>query len=169
MVISVYTYYFTRFVGYKLPSSFDGVFINPDQRNWELSSKPINSGGMMKNTYDAMYGLTGKPDAVFGMYNDEIPKKINNFTVDERDNSWWGHMKDTGFWVIHSIPKLSSSNTSYLYPSNGRTYGQHLLCITLKKSVLKSLGMCFNFNSVVLNFLKKSFFFLLNNERFYLW
>ncbi|CAH8858602.1 unnamed protein product [Trichobilharzia szidati] len=134
------------FVGYKLPSSFDVVFINPDQRNWKVSSKPINSGGMMKKTYDAMYSLIGEPDAVFGMYNDEIPK-INNFTVDERDNSWWGHMKgafafdnsDTGFWVIHSIPKLSSSNTSYLYPTNGRTYGQHLLCITLKKSVLKSL------------------------------
>ncbi|CAH8858578.1 unnamed protein product [Trichobilharzia szidati] len=82
------------FVGYKLPSSFDVVFINPEQRNWKLSSEPINSGGMMKKTYDAMYSLIGEPDAVFGMYNDEIPK-INNFTVDERDNSWWGHMKVT--------------------------------------------------------------------------
>ncbi|TNN21054.1 Deoxyribonuclease-2-beta isoform 4 [Schistosoma japonicum] len=43
---------------------------------------------------------------------------------------------DIGFWVIHSIPKLSYSNTSYVYPKTGRIYGQHFLCLTLEKKYI---------------------------------
>ncbi|CAH8569235.1 unnamed protein product [Heterobilharzia americana] len=134
------------FAGYKLPKSFDIVFMNPKQPQWKLSISPINGEGMMKKTYNAMFSLINQPDAVIGMYNDEIPKR-NNLSISDGDNFWWGHMKgafafdesDTGFWVIHSIPKLSYSNTSYVYPENGKTYGQHLLCITLNKENLAPL------------------------------
>lgn len=47
---------------------------------------------------------------------------------------------DTGFWVIHSIPKLSYTNLSYVYPKTGYTYGQHFLCVTLEKKYLESLS-----------------------------
>ncbi|KAH8869841.1 Cell death-related nuclease 6 [Schistosoma japonicum] len=65
------------FVGYKLPFGYDVVFMNPDQRNWELSKYPINDSGMMKNTFESMFKLINKPDSVIGMYNDEIPNVTN--------------------------------------------------------------------------------------------
>ncbi|CAH8579910.1 unnamed protein product [Schistosoma haematobium] len=134
------------FVGYKLPKGYDVVFMNADRRNWQLSKFPINEKGMMRNTFESMFDLIDKPDSVFGMYNDEIPKLTKLLGYD-RENLWWGHMKgafafdytDTGFWVIHSIPKLSYTNLSYVYPRTGYTYGQHFLCVTLEKKYLESL------------------------------
>ncbi|CAH8584538.1 unnamed protein product [Schistosoma rodhaini] len=134
------------FVGYKLPKGYDVVFMNADQRNWKFSKSPINEKGMMKNTFESMFKLVDKPDSVIGMYNDEIPKWTKPLGYD-LENLWWGHMKgafafdstNTGFWIIHSIPKLSYTNTSYVYPRTGYTYGQHFLCVTLEKKHLKSL------------------------------
>ncbi|KAH8869842.1 Cell death-related nuclease 6 [Schistosoma japonicum] len=99
--------------------------MNPDQRNWELSKYPINDSGMMKNTFESMFKLINKPDSVIGMYNDEIPNVHLLSTTRTLD-----------FWVIHSIPKLSYSNTSYVYPKTGRIYGQHFLCLTLEKKYI---------------------------------
>ncbi|CAH8510849.1 unnamed protein product [Schistosoma turkestanicum] len=134
------------FVGYKLPKSYDVVFMNTDQRNWQLSKYAINENGMMSHTFESMFELIDKPDSVIGMYNDEIPKGTNLFSYNE-ENLWWGHMKgafafddtDTGFWIIHSIPKLSFTNTSYVYPKTGYTYGQHFLCVNLEKKYIDSL------------------------------
>ncbi|KAK4470536.1 hypothetical protein MN116_005626 [Schistosoma mekongi] len=134
------------FVGYKLPNSYDVVFMNPDQTNWKLSKFPINNEGMMKNTFESMFKLINKPDSVIGMYNDEIPS-VANFSRYDQINLWWGHLKgafafdasDIGFWVIHSVPKLSYSNTTYVYPKTGHTYGQHFLCLTLEKKYLNLL------------------------------
>ncbi|CAH8569242.1 unnamed protein product [Heterobilharzia americana] len=99
------------FAGYKLPKSFDIVFMNPKQPQWKLSISPINGEGMMKKTYNAMFSLINQPDAVIGMYNDEIPKR-NNLSISDGDNFWWGHMKVKQFAV--SRPLFQSA---YISPS----------------------------------------------------
>lgn len=39
--------------------------------------------------------------------------------------------KDTGFWLIHSIPNfVPEFDKKYEYPDNGRPYGQTLMCIS---------------------------------------
>ncbi|TGZ63270.1 hypothetical protein CRM22_007020 [Opisthorchis felineus] len=128
------------FIGYKFPDGFEYAFLLPTVKSWRKSQYTIDKGGMMKNTYDAMYALSGKENSFYGMYNDEWP-------VLRSDHYWWGHMKGAfafdvshdGVWIIHSIPKLSEVNGSYQYPHTGRVYGQHLLCVSLSASSIPSL------------------------------
>lgn len=41
--------------------------------------------------------------------------------------------KDTGFWLIHSIPKFAQpAEKKYEYPDSGRDNGQTALCISIK-------------------------------------
>ncbi|CAH8543547.1 unnamed protein product [Heterobilharzia americana] len=95
-----------QLIGYKLPKSFDIVFMNPKQPQWKLSISPINGEGMMKKTYDAMFSLINQPDAVIGMYNDEIPKR-NNLSISDSDNFWWGHMKGKRHKFKYPLPKYT--------------------------------------------------------------
>lgn len=127
------------FIGYKFPRSFHYAFISPGVHSWRNSSHEISKGGMMYNTYEAMYALVDKRNALFGVYNDE---KDNPSVMSEYH--WWGHMKGafafdqsgTGFWIIHSIPKLSEERSRYVYPFTGSVYGQHFFCVSLKDSFL---------------------------------
>lgn len=77
------------------------------------------------------------------LYNDEPPEYLTSFEL--------GHTKgailadsDTGFWLIHSVPKFPTSpgkHQQYSYPETGLIYGQSFLCITLKTQNLNIVGM----------------------------
>ncbi|KAF8564822.1 hypothetical protein P879_10962 [Paragonimus westermani] len=122
------------FIGYKFPGGYEYAVLIPGSTSWNKSTNKIHQDGMMKNTFEAMYHLNDTPNSFYGMYNDEKP--------DERllaSRYWWGHMKGAlsfelgkgGFWLIHSIPKLSEQTGTYKYPSTGRIYGQHFFCVSL--------------------------------------
>lgn len=57
-----------------------------------------------------------------------------------RESSYWAHAKgvfaldkDTGFWLIHSVPKFAQPpSKKYEYPDTGKDNGQTALCISLK-------------------------------------
>ncbi|TPP64328.1 Deoxyribonuclease-2-alpha [Fasciola gigantica] len=127
------------FVGYKLPDGFKYVYLNPDASEWKLSENLISENGMMKNTFEQMFLLKNSTSALYGMYNDEKPPVPS---VDA-DAHTWGHLKgaiafdnSSGFWIIHSIPKLPDDPDHYRYPSTGRIYGQHMLCVTLSSAYM---------------------------------
>ncbi|KAA0198931.1 hypothetical protein FBUS_11690 [Fasciolopsis buskii] len=98
--------------------------------------------GMMKNTFEQMFLLKNSTSALYGMYNDEKPMAL----VDASAYTW-GHLKgavafdnSSGFWIIHSIPKLSDALDHYHYPLNGKVYGQHMLCVTLSSVYMLPVG-----------------------------
>ncbi|CAH8535783.1 unnamed protein product [Dicrocoelium dendriticum] len=130
------------FIGYKFPRSFRYAFISPGVQSWRNSSHNISTGGMLYKTYEAMYKLVNETSALFGLYNDE---KSDSPTMSHY--YWWGHMKGafafdksgTGFWIIHSVPKLSEEKGRYVYPFTGFVYGQHFFCVSLNNSFLTSL------------------------------
>ncbi|THD19765.1 Deoxyribonuclease-2-alpha [Fasciola hepatica] len=112
---------------------------NPVDCEWKLSENLINESGMMKNTFEQMFLLKNSTSALYGMYNDEKPPVPS---VDA-DAHTWGHLKgaiafdnSSGFWIIHSIPKLPDDPDHYRYPSTGRIYGQHMLCVTLSSAYM---------------------------------
>ncbi|KAF5402234.1 Deoxyribonuclease II [Paragonimus heterotremus] len=122
------------FIGYKFPSSYEYAVLTPGSTSWNKSVKYIHQDGMMKNTFESMYRLKDSPNSFYGMYNDEKPDEL---LLTSR--YWWGHMKGAlgfelgkgGFWLIHSIPKLSEETGTYKYPHTGRVYGQHFFCVSL--------------------------------------
>ncbi|CAL8068852.1 unnamed protein product [Calicophoron daubneyi] len=130
------------FVGYKFPGGYKYAYILPGSKSWTMSDNEINSDGMLKKTYELMYDLKDTKNAVYGVYNDaKVEAKADNAV-------WYGHMKgafafkmpSAGFWIIHSIPKLSTTPGKYGYPNSGRVYGQHFMCVSLKGNVLEKVA-----------------------------
>lgn len=83
------------------------------------------------------------------LYNDEHPET-------GRTDTYRGHAKgvtvfnrDSGFWLIHSVPNFPSTR-QYTYPASGHRNGQSFLCITLRSGSLSALGQL-----VILSFEKR--------------
>ncbi|VDM35029.1 unnamed protein product [Hydatigera taeniaeformis] len=137
-------------IAYKFPNSFSYAFLSPNDVEWRLSSADLRGNGFLKFTFDQVFNSTD-PGLVYGMYNDEMSPTLN-FTY----NPWYGHMKglfaftenDPGFWLSHSVPKLSMKPAEFSYPETSKRYGQHFLCVSLNYSALEAIGM-FLFNSYV--------------------
>nr|CDS28489.1 deoxyribonuclease ii [Hymenolepis microstoma] len=76
------------------------------------------------------------------MYNDEFPQHLSKSDI------WYGHMKglfaflenSRGFWLIHSVPKLSMESNMFVYPNSSKEYAQHFLCVTLNYSCLETIA-----------------------------
>ncbi|CAL8068850.1 unnamed protein product [Calicophoron daubneyi] len=129
------------FVGYKFPDSYKYAYIQPGSNGWKVSDHSINKSGMLRRTFELMYSLRNSSDGIYGMYNDAKPQLHTVHDV------WWGHMKGafafqlpaTGFWIIHSIPKLSQKPDTYSFPESGHVYGQHFSCFSLNGSDLNKI------------------------------
>ncbi|KAL3311318.1 hypothetical protein Ciccas_010104 [Cichlidogyrus casuarinus] len=129
------------FMGYKLPDGLQYHRFDSANVYWKKSDKTLakGDGSMVENTFQAAFSLTGQPNSLFGMYNDQTqPEPVQLGTS---YSYWWGHMKGLiafdqqgyGFWLIHSVPKMSASNTTYEYPKTGQKYAQNMMCISLRK------------------------------------
>ncbi len=89
-------------------------------------------------------------------YNDEPPT--------ERPISSDGHTKgvvvadeQSGFWLIHSVPRYPDYSTTYSYPDSGRHYGQSFLCITVNSTEIDKIGtqLIYNEPDIYLNLTEK--------------
>lgn len=78
-----------------------------------------------------------KQNTTYLFYNDEPPPAYNGTAN--------GHLKgvvvfngETGFWIVHSIPKFSRIDL-YEYPKNALNYGQSILCVTFKTAAINDI------------------------------
>ncbi|VDK35788.1 unnamed protein product [Taenia asiatica] len=132
-----------RYIAYKLPNSFSYAFLSPDEVEWRLSSADLRENGFLKRTFDQVYNSTDA-GLVYGMYNDEVPPNLT-FAHDP----WYGHMKGLfafiengqGFWLTHSVPKLSMKPGEFVYPETSKRYAQHFFCASLDYSALRTIGI----------------------------
>uniref|UniRef100_A0A5K3G1M9 Deoxyribonuclease II n=1 Tax=Mesocestoides corti TaxID=53468 RepID=A0A5K3G1M9_MESCO len=131
-----------RYIGYKFPDGYSYAYITPNLPDWRLSSNDLRKDGFLKNTFDQIYNNTND-SLVFGVYNDEMPLNVTwLFDI------WFGHMKglfaffenSQGFWLIHSVPKLSMKSDAFIYPETGKHYAQHFLCVSLGYSALATIA-----------------------------
>lgn len=79
------------------------------------------------------------PNRVVVAYNDEPPT--------EKPIGSDGHTKgivvadkDSGIWLIHSVPRYPDYSSAYTYPNTGRNYGQSFLCISVNSSEVDKIG-----------------------------
>ncbi|VDN99160.1 unnamed protein product [Rodentolepis nana] len=122
-------------IAYKFPNEFSYGLVTPDKTNWFSNNDDLRYDGFLKYTFDQVFNDTGT-DFAFGMYNDEVPQHLSKGDV------WYGHMKglfafpenNRGFWLIHSVPKLSMKPNIYVYPNTSKEYAQHFFCVTLNYS-----------------------------------
>uniref|UniRef100_A0A915C1B5 Deoxyribonuclease II n=1 Tax=Parascaris univalens TaxID=6257 RepID=A0A915C1B5_PARUN len=136
------------FIGYKLPmiegnrSAISGLsFLYLDGRSTSWSKPEIinSSRSSIALTLAQLYKSIDDPATFYMLYNDEHPE------IDKTD-SHRGHAKgvavfnrDSGFWLIHSVPNFPSIR-HYAYPPSGYRNGQSFLCITLKSGSLSALA-----------------------------
>lgn len=74
------------------------------------------------------------------LYNDQPPEG------EDLDDGYRAHAKgvltfdsESGFWLIHSVPRLAPSG-AYAWPASGYTNGQSMLCVSLASSNLAEIG-----------------------------
>ncbi|KAL5111712.1 hypothetical protein TcWFU_003143 [Taenia crassiceps] len=109
---------------------------------WHQSRSDLRENGFLMRTFDQVFNSTDA-GLVYGMYNDEVPP---NLTL--AHSIWYGHMKglfaftenEQGFWLTHSVPKLSMKPGEFVYPETGKRYAQHFFCVSLNYSALKTIA-----------------------------
>uniref|UniRef100_A0A0X3NRF7 Deoxyribonuclease-2-alpha n=1 Tax=Schistocephalus solidus TaxID=70667 RepID=A0A0X3NRF7_SCHSO len=136
----------SRFIAYKFPHGFSYAYISPTSLSWSRSHYRINSEGAIRFSFDQVFN-NSKNSLVYGMYNDEKPSP-QRLTGKESNGPWWGHMKGifafpenkSGFWMIHSVPKLSEKFDAFQFPPTARHYAQHFLCLSLSFDTLGDIA-----------------------------
>uniref|UniRef100_A0A0X3PWB9 Plancitoxin-1 n=2 Tax=Schistocephalus solidus TaxID=70667 RepID=A0A0X3PWB9_SCHSO len=134
------------FIAYKFPHGFSYAYISPTSLSWSRSHYRINSEGAIRFSFDQVFN-NSKNSLVYGMYNDEKPSP-QRLTGKESNGPWWGHMKGifafpenkSGFWMIHSVPKLSEKFDAFQFPPTARHYAQHFLCLSLSFDTLGDIA-----------------------------
>ncbi|GAB0097628.1 deoxyribonuclease II [Sergentomyia squamirostris] len=131
---------------YKLPkkisTGLEYLSLTEDDSDWRLSDKTISDplsipGRTLSQLNDQHLVL---------MYNDEPPESETDATR--------GHTKgviatdsETGFWLIHSVPKYPEKlGSSYSYPKTGTIYGQSFLCVTFNATEMDRVGLQLQMN-----------------------
>ncbi|KAL7062416.1 hypothetical protein AAHC03_01156 [Spirometra sp. Aus1] len=134
------------FIAYKFPHGFSYAYIAPSSLTWRRSQYRMNSEGAVRFSFDQIFN-NSKDSLVYGMYNDEKPD-LHRLTGDESYSPWWGHMKgifafpenQSGFWLIHSVPKLSQKPDEFEFPPTAHHYAQHFLCLSLSFDALNDVA-----------------------------
>lgn len=117
--------------------------------NWILSDKSVEDPASIPGRILApLYADTKSGDLVKVFYNDEHPDGNTSMTM--------GHTKgivafnkDTGFWLVHSVPKFppNPETDPYGYPETGEKFGQSFLCISISTPDTADLiGLQFMYN-----------------------
>ncbi|CAB3401417.1 unnamed protein product [Caenorhabditis bovis] len=130
------------FVVYKLPklrsttSGKEFVYIDNENLDWVKAGDINDPKGAVGATISQVY--SSKPNDFYLMYSDDDP-------IGSAD-SYRGHAKgvalfdkNTGFWLIHSVPNFPSSK-SYAYPITAEKYGQTFFCVSLDTNYLEVIA-----------------------------
>ncbi|XP_054163410.1 deoxyribonuclease-2-like [Oppia nitens] len=129
-------YKFPRLSGGEPPvdSGFRYAFLTSESNSgWTLSDLDItDKKSIFGQTLQPIYDKSIDSHISYINYNDETP--------DAKTTSGGAHAKGVvgtdkthGFWLIHSVPKFPSkeSTHTYEYPETGSLYGQTALCISI--------------------------------------
>ncbi|XP_059610701.1 plancitoxin-1 [Phlebotomus argentipes] len=131
---------------YKLPKKIStGVHflaLTENDNDWRLSEEPIDDPQSIPGR--TLSQLTDQHLVL--MYNDEPPEGATDGTR--------GHTKgvvatdgETGFWLIHSVPKFPSKlGLDYTFPKTGTIYGQSFLCVTFNSTEMDTIGLQLHMN-----------------------
>ncbi|VDN10544.1 unnamed protein product [Dibothriocephalus latus] len=131
------------FIAYKFPHGFSYAYITPTSLSWRRSQYRMDNDGAIRFSFEQVFN-TSKDSLVHGMYNDQ-QSDVHHLIGNE---PWWGHMKgifafpdnNSGFWMIHSVPKLSEKPDAFEFPPTARNYAQHFLCLSLPFDALGDIA-----------------------------
>ncbi|XP_054163285.1 deoxyribonuclease-2-like [Oppia nitens] len=115
-------------------TGFRYAFITSESMSgWTLSDLEItDKKSIFGQTLQPLYDKSADSYISYINYNDETP--------DDKTTSGGAHAKGVvgadkthGFWLIHSVPKFPSKESThrYEYPETGGRYGQTALCISI--------------------------------------
>lgn len=144
----------------KKPQGSSYFYYDSDNKLFNSSPYSLNdtsSGALSYTTKQLWFD-----DANYVIYNDQVPKVFNkeyDYTANADDvANKFGHTKgyfafdtyDNGFWLTHSIPLFPvgpNNAENYLgLGNNAKVYAQHLLCFSLKSTMLNDMAKLFLLN-----------------------
>jgi len=132
-----------------LDSSTDYKFVLSENSIADDTSAPGRTLDQVYNAYDVNKEYLkkkdnqyydGADDIAHVFYNDENPNGTVYFDCGHTKGGL-AFDKESGFWLIHSVPKyLSPASSGYIYPHTGCKYGQMFMCITLNSTSFDDVG-----------------------------
>lgn len=133
------------FFMYKLPRGSDYLYVDSNtpssERYWRMSSKKISSqNGALGYTIARLTAAKKPKDLTYAVYNDQVEKKQDQ--EDEHTKGLFMFDKETGVWLIHSVPNfpvLGGSKDAF-YPSSKKEKGQVVLCVTFPTTQLETIA-----------------------------
>lgn len=135
------------FVVYKIPkleknlppynTGYSYVYVSSNNATaWSLSRKLVTQAdSMFANTLSPFYPTSGTVDSKLSyiIYNDQPPDAKSSSSSYAHAKGIVGMDRDTGFWLIHSMPKFPpvvAPRVAYLYPPNAKENGQSAICLS---------------------------------------
>lgn len=142
------------YIVFKPPKRGDLFYILDNENpTWKLVKSSIaGDKNPLADTLSSIYTRKVEDDdSMYAMYNDQVPSD----DADTEQHLKSGHTKgvinfdqDSGFWMIHSVPKFppNKTNGGYAYPKNGFKFGQMFFCLSLSYKYLDDIAEMFLFN-----------------------
>jgi len=142
---------------YKLPHGYNFAYKDSSDTSTgpiQISNETLNrtTAGALGATLHQVY--KDKTGMAYVIYNDEpVPDSADTVTVDATGGA---HAKgvlafdgDSGFWLVHSVPKFPDLNApSFEFPDSGTIYGQTFLCLSLNADGVDSAALQMRYDHV---------------------
>jgi len=131
----------------KTPNDADYFYADASSPELKMSSKKVSykTTGALANTLSQIYG---KSSVAYAMYNDEHPdgKKVGSPRAHAKGVLAFNSAG--GFWLVHSVPgfPIEGSKKYSGCCSNGLTYGQSFMCLTLDHAELNKVVKQYKIN-----------------------
>jgi len=127
--------------GYKQPNGFEYAYKDSSSTDETLKISPYSLNSSTNFAWATLHPLYEKSssDLAYVAYNDEFPSGTQS--------SSGGHAKgviasdgETGYWLIHSVPKYPDLTQSDFTWTASTIYGQTFLCVSLPHKTLDTLA-----------------------------
>ena len=126
----------------KTPNGPDYFYADDERSTLKRSTHDVSSktSGALAHTLGQIYGK--KSGVAFAMYNDETPDGKKSGSPRAHAKGVLAFNSAGGFWLVHSVPGFPAEASSKSYDgccSNGLTYGQSFMCLSLSNAELNSV------------------------------